>query len=140
MSATPDTPAFQPYACSLGTVLDHGDGTIYRIELPTGQVIAIPANGTPSEDAVEFDIANPPAPPAAPLRQSTDIVVDRLTDAEIDALTAPTAPTVARRAWLAATSTGLISQADPRFASLTAALDAAGIIAANRWPALLAAS
>jgi hypothetical protein len=138
MSDIPDTLAFTPYACSIGTVLDHGDGTIYRIQLRTGQVIAAPAKGTPSQAAVEADLANPPTPPTAPLSQSTDVVVDRLTDAEIDALTAPTAPTVARRAWLAATSTGLISQADPRYASLTAALDAAGIIAANRWPVLLA--
>lgn len=76
--------------------------------------------------------------PAGPRTQVTDKVLDRLTDAEIDALTEPAAPTAARRAWLAATSTGVISEADPRFPSLTAALDAAGIISAGRWPVLLA--
>jgi len=80
-----------------------------------------------------------PAPISAePLRQATDIVLDRMTDAEIDALTSPTAPTFARRAWLAATATGIISEADPRFASLTAALNQVGIIAADRWTDLLA--
>lgn len=129
---------FTPYPCSLGTVIGLYPGNIYRIQTPDGLVIGIPANGTPSEANVEADIANPPAPTPAPLRQATDIVLDRLTDAEIDALTAPAAPTFARRAWLAATATGLISETDPRFSTLTAALDAAGIIAATRWPALLA--
>lgn len=76
--------------------------------------------------------------PAEPLRQATDIVLDRMTDDEVNALTSPTAPTFARRAWLAATSTGIISEADPRFATLTAALNQAGIISASRWPTLLA--
>ena len=138
MSDIPDTLAFTPYACSIGTVLDHGDGTIYRIQLRTGQVIAAPAKGTPSEAAVEADLANPPTPPTAPLSQSTDVVVDRLTNAEFSALTAATAPAFARRALLVATSVGAISQADRRYAAFTAALDAAGIIAANRWPVLLA--
>jgi len=71
-------------------------------------------------------------------KQATDVVLDRMTDDEVNALTSPTAPTFARRAWLAATSTGIISEADPRFSTLTAALDQAGIIAASRWPALLA--
>lgn len=78
-----------------------------------------------------------PAPEPA-RRQATDIVLDRMTDAEIDALTSPAAPTFARRAWLAATATGIISEADPRFPTLTAALNQAGIIAASRWPVLLA--
>ena len=53
-----------PYACSLGTVLDHGDdGTIYRIQLADGTVISRQPKGAPSPEAVEDDIANPPAPP-----------------------------------------------------------------------------
>lgn len=140
MSDTPTpAPEFTPYACSLGTVLDHGEaGDIYRIQRPDGRVEARPANGTPSPEAVEADLANPPAPSPAPRKQLTDVVLDRLADAEIDALTSPAAPTFARRAWLAATATGAISEADPRFPQLTAALDAAGIINAARWPALLA--
>lgn len=63
-----DTPApFEPYACSLGTVLDHGDGTFYRIARPDGQVEARPANGVPSPEDVEADLANPPAPAPAPV-------------------------------------------------------------------------
>lgn len=138
MSDTTDIlPPFETYPCSLGTVIGHAEGS-YIISTTDGRVIGIPAATTPSPENVEADIAAPVVPPPAPLRQATDIVLDRLTDAEIDALTAPAAPTFARRAWLAATSTGLISETDPRFAALTAALDAAGIIAATRWPALLA--
>ena len=57
-----DEPApFTPYQCSLGTVLDHGEtGTIYRVQLPDGTVRAVEANGTPSPEAVEYDIENPP--------------------------------------------------------------------------------
>jgi hypothetical protein len=138
MSDIPNTIDFTPYACSIGNVLDHGDGTFYRMQLSTGQVIAVPANGTPSKAAIEVDLGNPPAPPDAPLSQSTDVVVDRLTDTEVSVLTAATAPAFARRAWLVATSVGSISTADPRYTALTAALDAAGIIAASRWPVLLA--
>lgn len=62
-------PTFVPYECSLGVVLDHGDGTFYRIARPDGQVVGISANGEPSEANVEADIANPPAvvvpPPAS---------------------------------------------------------------------------
>ena len=136
MSAEPIT----PYACSRGLVIAHQDDPpAYHIRnAETGQVEGHPANGAPSPEAVESDLANPPAQPPAPLRQATDIVLDRLTDAEIDALTGPSAPIFARRAWLAATSTGLISESDPRFPQLTAALDAAGIIAAARWQTLLA--
>lgn len=80
-----------------------------------------------------------PAEPVTPepRRQATDIILDRLTDAEVVALTSSAHP-AARRAWLAATSTGTVSEADPRFPALVSALDQLGIIAAARWPALLA--
>lgn len=80
-----------------------------------------------------------PAKPAQPepRRQATDIILDRLTDAEVVALTSSAHP-AARRAWLAATSTGTVSETDPRFPALVSALDQLGIIAAARWDALLA--
>lgn len=70
-------------------------------------------------------------------QQSGATVIRRLTDAEIVALDASRHP-AAIRAKMLAQSEGVISEADPDFAALTAALDALGIIAAARWPALLA--
>ena len=57
-----------PYACSLGTVVAHEDGS-YIITTPQGRTIGIRAATTPSEAAVEEDIANPPAP-LAPVPES----------------------------------------------------------------------
>ncbi len=71
------------------------------------------------------------------LRQSGATVIRRLTDAELVALDASKHP-AAIRAKMLAQSEGLISETDPDFPALTAALDALGIIAANRWPTLLA--
>jgi hypothetical protein len=71
------------------------------------------------------------------LRQTGATVIRRLTDAELVALDASRHP-AAIRAKMLAQSEGLISQADPDFAGLTAALDALGIIRADRWPTLLA--
>ena len=130
-------PAFEPYPCSLGTVIGH-EGSTYIVSTTDGRTIGISANGTPSPENVEADIASPPAVIPPPLRQASDLVVFRLTDAEVNALTSATAPAAVKRAWLAATSTGIISQADPRFPDLVAALDQLGVIAAARWPALLA--
>lgn len=62
--STPEQPVpFKTYECSLGTVIDHQGGS-YVIRTPSGRTIGIPANGEPSEDNVETDIANPPAPVA----------------------------------------------------------------------------
>jgi hypothetical protein len=69
--------------------------------------------------------------------QKTDIVLSRLTDAEYDALTTSTVIGI-RRAVDMARSTGTISDAHPAFAPFAAGAAALGIIAANRWPALLA--
>ena len=110
--------------------------TFLRPDLPTGYAAPEGYTLVPDDQLPEGWQREEASP--APLRQATDIVLDRLTDAEIDALTGPSAPIFARRAWLAATSTGLISESDPRFPQLTAALDAAGIIAASRWQTLLA--
>lgn len=139
MSDIIESPApFEPYPCSLGTVLDHGDdGTIYRIATPSGQVIGIHANTTPSPDAVEADIANPPPAPAVPLVQSSRVVLARLTPTEKAALRACTVSAI-QDAYDVALITGVISGADPEFAAFIGGLDALGIIAAARWPALLA--
>ncbi|MCW5548875.1 MAG: hypothetical protein KIT44_07915 [Opitutaceae bacterium] len=57
---------FQPYLCSLGEVIRH-EGPHYHIRLADGQVTGIRANGEPSPENVEADIASPaPEPPAVP--------------------------------------------------------------------------
>ena len=59
MSAEPIT----PYACSRGLVIAHQDEPpAYIVRTPSGQVEGFPANGAPSPEAVEADLANPPAP------------------------------------------------------------------------------
>jgi hypothetical protein len=127
---------FTPYPCSLGTVTGHEAGH-YIIATNDGRTVGILANGEPSPAAVEADLANPPAVPPAPRRQASDVVLDRMTDAEVLALTGSAHP-AARRAWLAATSTGIISEDDARFPQLRSALDQLGIIASARWDGLLA--
>jgi hypothetical protein len=81
----------------------------------------------------------PPPPAPAPLCQDADIVLQRLT------LTERTALFTARRTSAEvdyfitrASSTGIISDADAGFSAAVAALATAGIIAAARWPVLLA--
>lgn len=73
----------------------------------------------------------------APRSQKTDIVLSRLTDAEYDALTTSTVIGI-RRAVDMARSTGVISDSHPAFAPFAAGSNALGIIAASRWPVLLA--
>lgn len=75
------TPAFTSYACSLGLVLDYDDGTIYRIQTPSGQVIGIRANGEPSEENVEADIANPRELPVDPVVAWNEFLAGSITDA-----------------------------------------------------------
>ena len=69
--------------------------------------------------------------------QKTDIVLSRLTDAEYDSLTSSTVIGI-RRAVDLARSTGVIADNHPAFAPFVAGAAALGIIAANRWDALLA--
>jgi len=52
-------PVFEPYACTLGTVTGV-EGDVYLITTTRGKVIGIPANGEPTAENVEADIANPP--------------------------------------------------------------------------------
>ena len=80
MSAEPIT----PYACSRGLVIAHQDEPpAYHIRnAATGQVEGHPANGAPSPDNVESDIANPPAQPPAPVVLTPLTVLSRLTPAE----------------------------------------------------------
>lgn len=61
MSLLEQPAPFEPYECSLGTVIGH-DANAYRIATPDGRTIGIAANGAPSAANVEADIANPPAP------------------------------------------------------------------------------
>jgi hypothetical protein len=93
----------------------------------------------PSQADAEDCLTNPrtlPAP-AAPLVQSARVVLARLTPTEKAALRACTV-TAIQDAYDVALITGVISEADPEFASFIGGLDALGIIAAVRWPALLA--
>lgn len=137
--STETTPApFDSFLCSLGTVLDYGEaGDIYRIQTPNGQVIGIRANTAPSPANVEADISNRAPAPSAPLSQSARVVLARLTPAEKAALRACSVPGI-QDAYDVALIEGRISEADPDFPAFRAGLDALGIIAAARWPALLA--
>ena len=146
MSDTPEpidprTLPAEPVACSLGT-WTHSDvdagGNVYLIETPTGATIAIRANGDLSAANIEADITNP-APAPTIRKQSARVVLDRLTTQERTALHAARQSSAELDAFvLKAVSEGAISEADPEIAAAVTALDAAGIIAANRWAALLA--
>lgn len=54
---------FLPYLCTLGAVIDHEEHA-YIIATPDGRIVGIPANAQPSPEAIETDIASPPAAPA----------------------------------------------------------------------------
>jgi hypothetical protein len=82
-------------------------------------------------------LAPAPVEPALPRSASGATIIRRLTDAEVLALNGSVHP-AAVRAKMLAMSEGLVSEADPDFAALTAALDGLGIIAAARWNELLA--
>ena len=51
---------FASYPCSRGTVVAHQDDPPAYIVQTATETIGIPANGVPSPEAVEHDIANPP--------------------------------------------------------------------------------
>lgn len=75
--------------------------------------------------------------PASVRRAETRTILDRLTTDEQAALLLSDVPAV--RVMVAkATATGVIQDNDPDFPVAVAGLDALGIIAANRWDALLA--
>lgn len=79
----------------------------------------------------------PPEPPA-PLSQSTDTALQRLTQAEKLALfTARRSDALVDYFLTRASSTGTISEADPEFPAAMEYLDEQGIIPALRWPELL---
>jgi hypothetical protein len=81
----------------------------------------------------------PYVPPVLSLRQESDIVLQRMTPEERDSLfTARRTSATVDYFITRASSTGIISEADPDFPSAVAALNAAGIVAAERWPDLLA--
>lgn len=143
MSEEIETP-FEEYEVEgVGTVIDPQGEPGYRVRLPDGQVTAFPAvSGAPSPANAATDIAhaisNPPVIPTI-RKQSARVVLDRLTTQERAALHTARQSSAELDAFvLKAVSEGVISEADPEFAAAVTALDAAGIIAANRWPALLA--
>lgn len=106
-----------------------------------GRVFATSQNGKTVEEVTEADViaALEATPPAAPSKQSARVVLDRLTTQERAALHTARQSSAELDAFvLKAVSEGVISEADPEFDAAVTALDAAGIIAANRWATLLA--
>ncbi len=100
-----------------------------------------PAPGAPWELRTrdEFNAWVAAQEAAAPKRQETGIVRRRLTPAEKQALHAACASSWQIADFVAlADSEGIIDESDPQFSDAVAALDSLGIIAADRWPALLA--
>ena len=89
---------------------------------------------------VLFGLVGCATAPAPTIRkQSARVVLDRLTTQERAALHTARQSSAELDAFvLKAVSEGTIIEADPEFAAAVTALDAAGIIAANRWAALLA--
>jgi hypothetical protein len=59
-----ETDTFTEYDCSLGTVIGH-EGPHYLIRTPGGEVTGIRANGEPSPENVEADIASPATEPVS---------------------------------------------------------------------------
>ena len=143
MSEEIETP-FEEYEVEgVGTVIAPEGEPGYRVRLPDGQVTAFAAvSGAPSSENAAADIAHALANPPAIVvihKQSSRVVLDRLTAQERAALhTARQSSAELDSFVLKAVSEGVISEAAPEFAAAVTALDAAGIIAANRWPALLA--
>lgn len=118
--------------------------SLYR-RLDTGEIRdldpALVAALHPNKRALWEAYTPPPAPPPAPSArvQATDIILQRLTPQEREALF-----TARRTVWqidylmTRATSTGTIHEDDPDFPDARAMLDQAGIIAASRWEELFA--
>lgn len=116
-----------------------------------------PEPGSLSRVVEVADDAPPPAPPwermthadyaawvsaqyaSQLLRQDTLTVLNRLTDAEDQALhSAEQSDYRVAKFVLMASSSGVIDQADPNYNAAVTLLDSLGIIAAARWPTLLA--
>jgi hypothetical protein len=134
MSDENDTP-FEPYDCSLGTVIDHTTdehGSGYLIQQPDGQTVGVLANGEPSADNVEGDIAEPRLPTPAPITSLTPLqILSRMTQEEEAALNGSTdvAVQIVRNRLAAASE---VRADDPRTAEGAAILVAKGILTAER--------
>ena len=142
MSDEIETPFEEYEVAGVGTVIDPQGEPGYRVRLPDGQVTAFPAvSGDPSPENAATDIAHAIAnPPVIPTirKQSARVVLERLTTQERATLHTARQSSAELDAFvLKAVSEGAISEADPEFTAAVTALDAAGIIAANRWTALL---
>ena len=133
-------PSFIEYEVpGVGTVIDPQGEPGYRVRLPNGAVTAFPAHsGDPCEANAAADIAHAIAnPPTFPRWQETRTILDRLTADERAALFGST-NTEIRTLVAKALATGAIRDDDPDFHAAVAGLAALGIIAAERWDALLA--
>lgn len=71
---------FTPYACSRGTVIAHQDDPPAYIIQTATETIGAPANGTPSPEAVEHDLANPPAQPEDTTAEWEQFLAGSITD------------------------------------------------------------
>lgn len=114
-------------------------GSEIIVTVVRGVVTSIKAPRPVTTDELAAALASAPASPA-PVRLDTDLVLSRFTDAERAALF-----TARRSVWQVdyfitrAATTGIVSTADPDLPAAQAMFAALGIIAADRWPALLAA-
>lgn len=124
-----------------GQPVDSG-GSVARFTppapLPQAEDYTGPAQYPEVDDAtLVAAIENPLVEPAAPRRQETRTILDRLTSAERAALFGSTNTDI-RTLVAKALATGAIRDDDPDFPAAVAGLDALNIISENRWPALLA--
>lgn len=106
-----------------------------QITIRTG-ALGVPGGTFATLAEVIAHLNNPPAPVVL-RKQSTRVVLQRLTPTERAALRACTVPEI-EDAYDVALIEGIVSEADPDFPAFRTALDQLGIIAASRWAALLA--
>lgn len=126
--------AFVPYVVSIGIVEGHENGC-YVVRTPEGKVVGIPANGEPSAASFEADLNSPPSEPEI-LRQTSRVVLSRLTEEEFESLTRSDDPII-QRFYAMAIAEGVLSSGDADFQTAVAYLDNLGVILEDRWSTLL---
>lgn len=115
----------------------------YRVVQPALSFPPLPgfdpltAEEWPTDAEIIAHLSSPPAPVAAPRKQSARVVLSRLTDSEYTALTTSSVVGI-QRALETARIEAVISEADPDFEAFVTGCHVLGIIDVNRWPALLA--
>jgi hypothetical protein len=143
--STPEIPTpFESYEVTVegrGTyrVLAPDAPDAYRLEDPvTKQVISLLcADSSEVLDAETLAALLDTPPPAPVLRQTTSVVINRMTSDEKAAIRACTVPQI-MDAYDVALSEGIISEADLRFPTFRDALHGLGVVNSARWATLLA--